>query len=290
MGINKHLFAYKILVYCLVLFLAMTGGVIAEDKQCELSSFYLEQQPNSLAAPLKADYTCFVDLQTIKLNEYEIVDSRDTQTFLRGSFRSAKNIAYENIATKPFLDNKKILLVDRGFSKNAISRQCIKLREKHVDAYVLSGGLRGLKENREFASQVSLDLYELVQVESAEVIGELFRYDLLIVIADRDSQNKLAQYGFFDSIFIDYEKNKDDFWNSVAQAKKELSSHNVLIFSDQKVKKQIIKSLVGGLDPSYFIYGGEVTEFATFLEKNKNYNENRNKTPNRYLCNRSRRS
>lgn len=280
---NYYLLIKYFLVYCCLPFF-ISGIVVAEESECALSSFYLEQRSDASGGGIKNDYSCFVDLQAIKLNEFVVIDPRDSHLFLQGSFRSAKNFAYDEISTKSFLNNKEILLIDRGFSKIAQGQQCAKLRNKNVNAYILNDGLRGLKENTEYASQIDINLFELVQVSSEEVISELTRDDLLIVVVDRESQKQLNQYAYFGSVFVDFNEGEAVFWKEVAKLKKELSSVSVLFFASQETKQKLVKSLGNGLNKSYFVYSGEAAEFTRFLENNKKYNENRNKTPNRYLC------
>lgn len=159
---------------------------------CPLISFSDKSLPETGGREANFNSSCFVEVETIDINDYQIVDVRNESDFQQGHIANSINIPLHQIANKRFLKKKNILLVNNGLPQFEMGQFCQILKDKGFERVsIMRGGVHNwLGQDLPLAGiGYQKQLFDVIKIEDF-----MMDYDnKLIQIVNITSDNEPSQ-------------------------------------------------------------------------------------------------
>ena len=142
----------------------------------------------------KFNESCFVDLDEIQLNHYQLVDVRNENEYRFAYIKDSINIPIELLSSKNKFKNKKLLLINNGMSQYEMGQYCQILKDKgFMHVKILKGGIHNwLSEGRSLTgNNPGRNYYELYKLNDFFMD---YKNGLIKIISTFPDKKWLARY------------------------------------------------------------------------------------------------
>ena len=142
----------------------------------------------------KFNESCFVDLDEIQLNDYQLVDVRNEDEYRTAYIKGSINIPIWVLASKNKFKNKKLLLINNGTPKYEMGQYCQILKDKgFMHVKILKGGIHNwMSEGRSLTgNNPGRSYYELYKLDDFFMD---YKNGLVKIISAYPDKKWLARY------------------------------------------------------------------------------------------------
>lgn len=178
-----------LLLILAVVFLGQLVHAASEMQQCLATKEYLEQVRRAEHINQSLDYTCFVDIDEVKISDYLVIDARESRNNKNVLIPSSIRMSAKQIVAHDFLKSKSLLLVAEGDNVTQMANLCSQLvKNGFSKAKIINNGVWAWFLEDNLLSGKEGDINQLNYLSVSQVFRVMHNDGFYLFVSDKYKQ------------------------------------------------------------------------------------------------------